>query len=215
VGVISRYPLRAPADQRHVPGQLLQVDIGAQPVTLINANLTAPDLERGSLPLLPPALQIYEYDTADRVCEVEALLDIIEEMQGPLVILGDFNMSDREPAYRHFAAHLHDAYRETAGGFGFTYPIGAGSAPFPLVRIDYVWSGGGVAPAAAQVACFQGWWDHCTLLAELRVGAAQGGAAPTAEHAAITARRTQAHPLFRPTNAELQHPNHRCHSNAG
>lgn len=58
VGVISRYPLRAPADQRRVPGQLLQVNIGAQPITLINANLTAPDLERGSLPLLPPALQI-------------------------------------------------------------------------------------------------------------------------------------------------------------
>jgi endonuclease/exonuclease/phosphatase (EEP) superfamily protein YafD len=41
--------------------------------------------------------------------------------------------------------------------------------PIPLIRIDYVWSAGGVVPAAARVACASR-SDHCMVIADLQVG---------------------------------------------
>jgi endonuclease/exonuclease/phosphatase (EEP) superfamily protein YafD len=84
---------------------------------------------------------------------------------------------------------MHDAYRETAWGFGFTFPndqrLGRLAVPFPLVRIDYVWSRGGVMPALAWVDCASSGSDHCMLIADLRVGSdesnmtvVKGGDAP-------------------------------------
>jgi hypothetical protein len=38
----------------------------------------------------------------------------------------------------------------------------------PLTRIDYIWSAGGVVPAATRVVC-GGVSDHCMVIAELQV----------------------------------------------
>jgi vancomycin resistance protein VanJ len=172
VGVISRYPLRALAYRKHVPGKLLSLDIGGAPITLVNASLTAPDIEMRSLPLARSVRLIKTYDTVDRAYEIATLLDIAEDMPGPMVLVGDFNMADREPDYGRLADHFHDAFRETNAGFGFTFPDKEPvlAAPLPLVRIDYVWSRGGVLPASARVVCGSGVSDHCALVAELRVG---------------------------------------------
>jgi endonuclease/exonuclease/phosphatase family metal-dependent hydrolase len=172
VGVISRYPLRALAYRKPVPGKLLKLDFGGTPITLVNASLSAPDFQMRSLPLGPSVRLIKAYDTVDRAYEIATLLDIVEDMSGPMVLVGDFNMADREPDYGRLADHFHDAFRETNAGFGFTFPDKASvlPSPFPLVRIDYVWSRSGVLPASARVVCGSGVSDHCALVAELRVG---------------------------------------------
>jgi vancomycin resistance protein VanJ len=172
VGVISRYPLRALAYRKPVPGKLLKLDIGDTSITLVNASLSAPDIQMRSLPLGRTVRLIKAYDTVDRAYEIATLLDIVEDMSGPMVLIGDFNMADREPDYWRLADHFHDAFRETNAGFGFTFPDKASvlPSPFPLVRIDYVWSRSGVLPASARVVCGSGVSDHCALVAELRVG---------------------------------------------
>jgi endonuclease/exonuclease/phosphatase family metal-dependent hydrolase len=171
VGVVSRYPLRALAYRKPVPGTLLKVDIGGAPITLVNASLTAPDIKTRALPLARSVRLIKAYDTVDRAYEIATLLDIAEDKSGPMVLVGDFNMADSEPDYRRLADHFHDAFRETNAGFGFTFPDKASMLPssVPLVRIDYVWSRGGVLPASARVVCGSGVSDHCALVAELRV----------------------------------------------
>jgi vancomycin resistance protein VanJ len=138
VGVISRYPLRALAYRKPVPGKLLKLDIGGAPITLVNASLTAPDIQMRSLPLARSLRLIKAYDTVDRAYEIATLLDIVEDMSGPMVLVGDFNMADREPDYGRLADHFHDAFRETNAGFGFTFPDKASMLPprLPLVRID-------------------------------------------------------------------------------
>jgi hypothetical protein len=96
---------------------------------------------------------------------------------GPLIVIGDFNTGDREPRYAQLAARMHDAFRETNRGFGFTFPdhkrMGPVTFTFPLVRIDYIWSKGGALPAAAHVECNNIGADHCFLIADLRLGTAE------------------------------------------
>jgi vancomycin resistance protein VanJ len=174
LGIISRYPLRMSSTTRGFLGRQVIVDVGGQPVTLINVHLTAPAIrtrryrEYGSLPW------VSEYSTGERSREVPKLLAAIDETAGPLIVLGDFNTGDREPPYAELAARMHDAYRETSWGFGFTFPndkrMWTMPIPLPLVRIDYVWSRGGIVPAAAHVECDSGGSDHCMLVADLRVG---------------------------------------------
>ena len=108
---------------------------------------------------------------------VDRLWREVDKIDGPLIVMGDFNTSDREPRYAQLAARMHDAFRETNWGFGFTFPdhkrFGPLTFPFPLIRIDYVWSKGGVLPAAAHVECNNTGADHCFLVADLRVGTAE------------------------------------------
>ena len=109
--------------------------------------------------------------------QIDRLLAGIEEIDGPLIVMGDFNTSDREPHYAKLAAVCTMPFVKPTGALGFTFPdhkrIGPLTFPFPLVRIDYVWSKGGALPAAAHVECNNTGADHCFLVADLRVGTAE------------------------------------------
>jgi endonuclease/exonuclease/phosphatase (EEP) superfamily protein YafD len=172
LGILSRYPLHSTARMQGFAGQRAIMDIDGTAITVINVHLNAPQVQTRRLRQFRPVKMVLNYDTSLRALEVARLLDEIDAVDGPLLVMGDFNTSDREPAYAELAARLHDAYRETAWGFGFTFPndqrLARLKVPFPLVRIDYVWSRAGMAPAAAQVVCDNGGSDHCAVVADLR-----------------------------------------------
>ena len=187
LGLLSRYPLRAQAREREFTGQRVVVLVGGREIAVINVHLPAPRIETRRLRQFRPVKLLLGYDTAQRASEFAGLLRAIDAAEGPLVVMGDFNTSDREPAYAQLAARLHDAYRETAWGFGFTFPHGkmikaldSLTILVPLVRIDYVWSKAGVMPQAAQVVCDSGESDHCAVVADLRVG--PDDRRPTTDH---------------------------------
>jgi vancomycin resistance protein VanJ len=172
LGVISRYPLIETVRGFRVPGQRVRIDINGELVTLVNVHLTAPRyLPRyaGNPWHIPP---LSAYNSATRDNQMDRLLAALDELDGPIVVVGDFNMGDREPRYAQLAATLRDAYRETAWGFGFTFPNNKTMfgipIPFPLVRIDYVWTRGDLAPLTAWVDCNHG-SDHCMVVADLVV----------------------------------------------
>jgi len=177
LGIISRYPLRAQLTESGFLGQRVTFDVHGQMVTLVNIHLTAPHIRTRRYRKFWSLPWVSEYSTKARAGEVSELLGAIDTTDGPLIVLGDFNTGDREPPYNELAARMHDAYRETSWGFGFTFPndkrIWRVPIPFPLVRIDYVWSKGGVVPEAARVECRSGGSDHCMLVADLMVGAAE------------------------------------------
>lgn len=88
--------------------------------------------------------------------------------QDPVVLLGDFNATERYRAYRRLAARLFDVRRQVSvKGGGRTFP-----ARLPILRIDHifvsasleateVWT---VNSAAARLAS-----DHLPLVADLRL----------------------------------------------
>jgi hypothetical protein len=49
--------------------------------------------------------------------------------------------------------------------------VSLGGVPisFPLIRIDYIWSAGGVVPIATRIACSSE-SDHCLVIADIQVG---------------------------------------------
>lgn len=173
LGILSRYPLRMAARTHGFVGQRMIADVDGTAITLINVHLNAPQVMTRRLRQFRPVKVVLNYDTSQRARQFPSLLHEIDTVEGPLIVMGDFNTSDREPPYADLAARLHDAYGETAWGFGFTFPndkrIARLTVPFPLVRIDYVWSRAGIAPVSARVDCDSSGSDHCAVVADLGV----------------------------------------------
>lgn len=171
-GIISRLPLR-PSPQRDFPGQWAGVAIGGREIAIANVHLPAPRVSGRSTARRDGVELVAGYETGKRDRAAQQMLATIDRVEAPLVLMGDLNTADREPLYRALASRMRDAYRETSRGFGFTFPnqkrVGPLVVPFPLVRIDYVWSAGGVAPAASFVSCSVGGSDHCMVVADLTV----------------------------------------------
>jgi endonuclease/exonuclease/phosphatase (EEP) superfamily protein YafD len=177
LGLISRYPFLTQGGDESGHGQRVTIQLNGQTVTIISLHLQAPYIQSHKSRRLFALPIITYYDTSAPNREIDRLLEGIQKIDGPLIIMGDFNTSDREPHYAKLAAVLHDAFRETNWGLGFTFPdhkrYGPVTFPFPLIRIDYVWSKGGALPTAAHVECNNTGADHCFLVADLRVGAAE------------------------------------------
>ena len=165
VGLLSRFPL---ADVRYnddYGGQHATVQVGERALRLINLHLMIPFGGRESdRPLA--------FDPSTRARQLEKLKLAIKAApeHGGLIVVGDFNLSDREPGYRKLADLMTDAYRSTRRGFGFTFPAGrayAGVPLPPLVRLDYVWLKG-LEPLTAHRDCRSG-SDHCAVIADVRL----------------------------------------------
>ena len=91
----------------------------------------------------------------------------VEASPRPLLVLGDLNVSDRQPYYRWLRQRLHDADRAAGGGLDYTYPSGQyGRALVPLVRIDYVLHDDAWAARNAETVYLPG-SDHRAVVADL------------------------------------------------
>jgi endonuclease/exonuclease/phosphatase (EEP) superfamily protein YafD len=105
--------------------------------------------------------------------EMAELARRVRALEGPVLVMGDFNMTDQTRGYAHMSAVLKDAYREAGWGFGFTFPhglrLGRWPVPGPLVRIDYVFHSSEWQAEWARVGCGSG-SDHCYVVAGLGGG---------------------------------------------
>jgi len=99
-----------------------------------------------------------------RAAEVSRLQAIIGDLDGPVLLMCDCNLTDTSEAYAGLNALLGDSFREAGWGLGHTsQPSGA---PFPLQRIDYVWHSPDFR--AVQAAVGQaGASDHRPIIAHL------------------------------------------------
>ncbi len=109
--------------------------------------------------------------------EVAALRQQVAAVTAPVIVLGDFNMSDQSRAYSALTTSLQDSFREAGTGLGRTFPnslhLGRVRIPGPLVRIDYVFHSPQLQATAATVNCIEGQSDHCAVVVILGVKAGQ------------------------------------------
>ena len=83
--------------------------------------------------------------------------------------MGDFNTTEREPAYMEMAAGLRDSHLDAGLGPGFTWrPAPLADIPLGMLRIDYVLSTADLVPTSSTVDCTVP-SDHCRLDAELEM----------------------------------------------
>ncbi len=175
VGMWSRFPIVdvavfPPAYRGANLSQRVRIDVEGTIVTVYNVHLNAPVNARWE-PSPNPLDLLAIYQRGTRSERVGAILADAQAQPGPVLLAGDFNLTDRTYDYRRLADQLTDVFAATGWGLGATFPAPESTRRLvglvsPLIRIDYVWAGRDVSPRAARVVEAAG-SDHLGLVARL------------------------------------------------
>jgi len=167
VGLYSRYPIYA--DEywvRQLGNMWAQIVVNEQLIMVYNVHPSSPGIS---------------VNTRVRTLDVTDILARIEAEELPLLVVGDFNLTDQSDDYGRLAARLRDSFRQAGAGLGLTFPnLGAtnpllGSIP-PVIRIDYIWHSDHWVAVEARVNESAGGSDHFPVIARLALIDASGGA---------------------------------------
>ena len=92
----------------------------------------------------------------------------VNEARGPIILMGDFNLTDQTRHYSQITRTLTDVYREAGWGLGHTFPAGGfyPRVPLPLIRIDYIFHSRELAGLEARTGDSVG-SDHIPVIARL------------------------------------------------
>ena len=157
-GVLSRVPILE--DEAYIPyafyQQRLLLDVDGQEVALYNVHLVYP----------------FANNFARRRQDVKELLARMDAERVPVIVGGDFNLTERNIEYGWMTTDYTDAYRSSARGLGWTF------APFghlcrenipvcAAARIDYFFHSAGLSAASAQVWERTAGSDHYPVRVEL------------------------------------------------
>jgi vancomycin resistance protein VanJ len=168
IGLLSAYPIRQ-AEVRSTPGQLVTLDVHGQQLTVLNAH-PLPGTIRTVTPLRIP----FDFDPSQRDADIAALRTWIQpalSRQNAVLVLGDYNVTEREPAYQTLANGLRDAHLIVGNGSGASWrPERFKELPVGLLRIDYLFSAGGLNPIAVTTDCTPRGGDHCLVMASFAFG---------------------------------------------
>lgn len=140
--LLSRYPLE----------EILQPLPGYGECTCVQANVTIQNRQFTVLAIHPtvPEFSLIikhhlpmptNFETHVQDFQHATILKRIATIQPPLLVMGDFNASDRMAVINRYRAILTDSFREAGWGFGFTFPYQKrfDSIEVPsLVRLDYI-----------------------------------------------------------------------------
>ncbi len=164
--VLSKYPILESSHRWLGPrktrksAQIVKIDLDGIPTTLVNIHMLPPSAGGGT----------WENILEHRRGEYRDLFRLLEEINGPVILGGDFNGTARGPHYdwlrKHFAS---EAFADVGQGFGFTVPT-----ELPLRRIDMVFASAEFEPLRCWVGP-QRASDHRPVVAEYRVRSASPG----------------------------------------
>jgi len=166
VAILSPHRLRSPRahwpttpDSR--PISQAEIEVGGRTVNVFCLHLLnglGPQYLRRGVRSLPGLMA---RSAPIRATQVDTLLHAAAQASGPVLLVGDFNTPPRGKLYERLRASYRDAFAEAGWGFGYTF-----RADVPVVRIDYVWHGPGVAVRDCYVLRHAG-SDHRPLVADL------------------------------------------------
>ncbi|HEU5227769.1 MAG TPA: endonuclease/exonuclease/phosphatase family protein [Ktedonobacteraceae bacterium] len=80
-----------------------------------------------------------------------------------VLLVGDMNVTDREPGYHELTTGLKDSFTQVGFGSGHSWGFHRFNPVWPLLRIDYMLASPRVAPLALDVDCAPRGSDHCVL----------------------------------------------------
>ncbi len=151
-GIFSTFPLQN--------DDYWQIELGHQRVTLnIHDRRVALYSVHPVHPFLP---ERGFFNTEPRGREIDDILLRVAGEMMPIILAGDFNMSDQTGDYFKMTASLQDEFRARGSGFGFTFP-----SWIPVARLDYVFTSDAIAAIDAHVWSSNGGSDHFPLVVSL------------------------------------------------
>jgi endonuclease/exonuclease/phosphatase (EEP) superfamily protein YafD len=170
--------------------QRARVMVEGRAVQLFNIHLDTPFeiYPRQGAPL-PFGIRQRRNGARDR--EINELLGLIAEIDGPLIVLGDFNTPAGSRAHQQLLGDLRDAFQEAGRGLGHTFPqpisVHGLWLPCEVIRIDYAFFRGPLQPLTTRTLNQQG-SDHRAVLTDFAfVEPAAAGTAPVPELATAVA----------------------------
>jgi vancomycin resistance protein VanJ len=149
--ILSRYPFlsedkigAAIGGVTHTEHQRVTFRFGSETIALYNIHLPYPLVGDVRLRSRFRLIESFSrYDDRPRNALMRQLLTRLENEPYPMLVMGDFNLSDHSPTYQVIASQLHDSWKEQGWGLGATWPNArpAGLPRYvpPLIRIDYIW----------------------------------------------------------------------------
>jgi endonuclease/exonuclease/phosphatase (EEP) superfamily protein YafD len=162
LGLLSRFPILEHQFSED-PSMLRAVIVPPDeaPITVLVAHPYLTGIDQISF--------VPDIQTSSRDAEISAIRDQIDAELAAghdLLVLGDFNTTDREPAYAELSQGLGDAQRAAGVGLGMTWrPSAIKDLPFGLLRIDYLFSSPRFVALAAGPDCTPRGSDHCLVTA--------------------------------------------------
>jgi vancomycin resistance protein VanJ len=150
VGILSKYPIVS-SEILHLAGhretqQRAIIKFNQQEVVIYNMQATGPWLKI-SKKLGFIRIPVYKYSL--RSPEIQDLVQRVDRETLPVIVAGDFNMTEETQDYDRVQKVMQDAFRKSGWGFGFTWPQGwelkflvkrsNWRLNYPVCRIDYIW----------------------------------------------------------------------------
>jgi endonuclease/exonuclease/phosphatase family metal-dependent hydrolase len=168
IGLLSAFPILEHSVSVGPPfiRAVVQTHTARPTIVYVIHPMPAPISSLGSIPLA--------LDTTKRDADIAFIRSRVDAdlASGSLVlVMGDMNTTEREPAYHDMSAGLKDAHLEAGIGPGLTWrPPSFASLPFGLLRIDYVFGSSQMEFESTHVDCVVG-SDHCAVLTTIDIGA--------------------------------------------
>jgi endonuclease/exonuclease/phosphatase (EEP) superfamily protein YafD len=170
VAIFSKWPILSIENDNEVDGchcaQAL-VDWNGKTLRVIVVHIRAPKFGSN---VRSRVLALSQFDLSHQTTSFESLSTLINESKEPVIVLGDFNTTDRQPGYRIlYETGLKDAHEEAGWGFGMTYPAPFRRfwwLPISLIRIDHIFYDEAWQAVWTRTRPFMD-SDHLALLAEL------------------------------------------------
>ncbi len=153
--IISRYPMTSEGIDRKARIQKVSLETPAGRVKVWNVHARTPSRWQ----------QHYQ--------DLSAMAIETAQVEGPLIVGGDFNTTDQSELYRLINRHLDNAHWEAGWGFGFSFPAESSSiygVPIPgsVVRIDHIfYSGEHFLARHARTLAESGGSDHLPVVVTL------------------------------------------------
>jgi len=146
----------------------LQLDEGKE-VTIIVGHPVRPDNSFRRCPFAGCFNTAQRDDQIRKLREAATINQFLQEGE-PLILMGDFNVTDREPAYAELSAGLQDVHLRVGSGSGTTWgPLWLMNMGISLVRIDYMFASPNVTPISLSTDCTPRGSDHCILRGRFEV----------------------------------------------
>lgn len=167
IALLSRYPMADQQALRDPPTIRAFVDVEGEQIAVVAAH----PLPARIATVTPLRLPI-DFDPSQRDASIAAVRGLLDEAvpADHRVLLGDFNVTDREPAYRDLAMGLVDAHAEVGQGTGSSWPPARlEHLALGIARIDFVFSSPGLRPTSISTDCTPRGSDHCLIVASLQL----------------------------------------------
>lgn len=167
IGLLSTYPILESQTSADPPmiRAVVAPEVGDPFVVFVIHPLPA---DFGTIAGIPVSIETTERDT--EISYLRSLIDQDLDAGRSVIVMGDINTTEREPAYADLSAGLIDAHRDAGLGPGLTWrPDDLAFLPFGLLRIDYVFASPPFVIWSTFTDCSLR-SDHCRLEATIFLG---------------------------------------------